>query len=76
MFLFVCNKCDHLESCDPGFANYPCLPSVPAEQLCTLCRDGKWHGKFERERYDPLLHIAINRPTNGGVASSAALSLG
>lgn len=59
---FVCNQCSCMEVTD---LVYPCLPSNPEEQLCSQCRTGQWHGKFEREFYDPEKHVAINRPNHG-----------
>ncbi len=32
--------------------------------------NGKWHGQFPREQYDPKVHIVINKPLTSNLSLS------
>lgn len=63
--LFVCNKCDHVDSI--AVAYFGVLPQKPEEQLCTQCATGQWHDQFEHAPYNPATDLVVNRPTGVGL---------
>jgi hypothetical protein len=54
MSLFVCASCRHVDNTAlaPGYWTAPV-------KLCTRCVTGKWHERFDRERYEPDVHGPI-----------------
>jgi hypothetical protein len=52
MSLFVCDKCKTIENtalCDYAYRRCSCKTV-----LCSYCQYGKWHGRFKREKFDPM----------------------
>ena len=47
MSLFTCQKCQTIENTALG--QY----WTAKEKLCSECAFGKWHGRFEKEKFDP-----------------------
>lgn len=64
--LFVCNRCNHVD--DIELASAGPLPADPAQQLCTMCKCGQWHGLFEYLPYDPDTDQVANRPNGLGLS--------
>jgi len=46
MSLFVCEKCNAIENTALGKF------WAEDEKLCSECGFGKWHGRFEKEKFD------------------------
>lgn len=68
MQMFACNKCNNVDLVDLVFIDGK-LPLNKKLQLCTKCKSGKWHDKFEEKQFDPSKDIVINRPSNLGLDS-------
>jgi len=47
MPLFICQRCKTIENSALG--QY----WTSKEKLCSECAFGKWHGRFEKEKFDP-----------------------
>jgi hypothetical protein len=62
MPLFACDECDSVE-------NTACCRywlrkrATGGRALCSQCDPeiGEWHGRFERQQYDPCKHAVVNR---------------
>ena len=65
MNIYVCSYCDCVDAVELNFPNG--VPTEPTEQLCALCRTGRWHGQFPRAVYDPEVDRPVNRPTGIGL---------
>lgn len=48
---FACDKCNTVDIDVIGDSN----------NICTKCRTGKWHDHFEPTKYDPKIHVVVNR---------------
>lgn len=59
--LFVCTRCNCVDLVEFAFAT--ALPSEAERQLCTMCKTGTWHNRFEYSPYRPEEDLVVNRPT-------------
>lgn len=52
--LFVCDCCGNVDSLRLSV-------SEGRGFQCYRCLNGEWHNQFEEEKYDPQVHVVVNR---------------
>lgn len=57
MTLFICTKCQGIDSVEIAYATAPIHPVqsyFKTDLKCTECKTGRWHGHFEKITFDPI----------------------
>lgn len=68
MSLFVCDRCNTVDSTGVTYPDgLPNLTDPQTELLCSECLSGKWHGIFEKQKYNPEEDVVINRSSDIGL---------
>jgi hypothetical protein len=62
MSLFVCDNCGCVDNTALGFYWGRNIKEMDGDgrALCSECKEGKWHGQFEKEPWDGKRNV-INR---------------